>query len=140
MPPRVVLDTLDLTIHRITDAQDRPLRFALGAPVPCLGRPLVVTLPDDVRDIVVHYETGAGASALQWLTAEQTAGRQHPFLYSQGQAILTRSWLPTQDSPGIRQTYTARLVVPHGHEGDHECRVADAGRHRDPDGRAFSFV
>ena len=30
----------------------------------------------------------------------------------QGQAILTRTWVPTQDSPGIRQTYSARITAP----------------------------
>ena len=135
----VVLDTLDLTIHHVTDPHGRRLDFTLGSPVPHLGRPLLVTLPDGVQGIVVHYETGPGASALQWLTAEQTAGRRQPFLYSQGQAILTRSWLPTQDSPGIRQTYTARLVIPHGMTAIMSAESLTPDGIETADGRAFSF-
>ena len=60
----------------------------------------------------MEYRTNPSAPALQWLDPTQTAGKRHPYLFSQGQAILTRSWVPTQDSPGIRQTYEARITVP----------------------------
>ena len=71
-----------------------------------------MTLPEDRRRIVVRYSTNPTSAALQWLTPAQTAGGKEPYLFSQGQAILTRTWIPTQDSPGIRQTYEARIVVP----------------------------
>ena len=61
---------------------------------------------------MVDYATRPDAAALQWLTPAQTAGGEQPFLFSQGQAILTRTWIPTQDSPGIRQTYSAKITVP----------------------------
>src|SRR5690606_21365232 len=35
-----------------------------------------------------------------------------PFLFTQGEATLTRSWIPVQDSPGIRITYDAHVTVP----------------------------
>ncbi|HEX5726238.1 MAG TPA: M1 family metallopeptidase [Longimicrobiaceae bacterium] len=110
----LVLDTRDLTIHEVTDASGRGLRWALGPADSVLGRPLVVQLPADTRKVAIRYETSPTAGALQWLTPEQTAGKRHPYLFSQGQAILTRTWIPTQDSPGIRQTYGARITVPAG--------------------------
>ncbi len=113
---QVVLDTRNLDIRSVTDAEGRPLVFALGEENPLLGRPLTVTVPafeaDTVQKIVVSYSTRPDAAALQWLTPGQTAGGSQPFLFSQGQAILTRTWVPTQDSPGIRQTYAATITVP----------------------------
>jgi leukotriene-A4 hydrolase len=49
---------------------------------------------------------------MQWLATEQTAGGAQPFLFTQGQAVLTRTWIPLQDSPGVRVTYEARVRAP----------------------------
>ncbi|HEX6751061.1 MAG TPA: M1 family metallopeptidase [Longimicrobium sp.] len=108
----IVLDTKSLELQGVTDAAGRPLQWSLGTADSILGRPLTVALPAGTRRIVVRYATTPGAAALQWLSPEQTAGKRHPYLFSQGQAILTRTWIPTQDSPGIRQTYAARIAVP----------------------------
>jgi aminopeptidase N len=68
----------------------------------------------DKQRIVIRYKSAPDAGALQWLTPQQTAGKKAPFLFSQGQAIENRSWIPTQDSPGIRQTWEATVRVPAG--------------------------
>ena len=110
----VVLDVRDLTIKSVTDASGAPLGFAVGAAREILGAPLAIALPASGDTIVVTYETSPGAAATQWLSAEQTAGRKAPFLFTQGQSILTRTWVPTQDGPGMRQTYDATVHVPAG--------------------------
>lgn len=107
----IVLDTLDLQVSKVTDARGRDLPWTLGAADGELGAPLTVQLKGAKR-IVVHYTSSAGARALQWLPPSLTAGKAKPYLFSQGQDINNRSWIPTQDSPGIRQTWTARIVVP----------------------------
>ena len=108
----VILDASDLAILGITDAEGNLLEWELGAVDEILGQPLTVTLQPGVEQVVIHYRTRPEARALQWLDPQQTDGGAHPYLFSQGQAILTRSWIPTQDSPGIRQTYEATITVP----------------------------
>lgn len=111
--PRIVLDTDGLRIDSVTDGGGRPLPFTLGEAGP-LGAALEVELPGQVDSIRIAYATGPSARALQWLSPAQTKGGRHPFLFTQGQAILTRSWIPIQDSPGIRFTYEADVRVPGG--------------------------
>ena len=110
----LVLDTRDLDIERVANSSGRTLEHTLGEADPVKGRPLTVKLGDGdgQAPVVIWYKTRPAAAALQWLAPEQTAGKRHPYLFSQGQAILTRTWIPTQDSPGIRQTYSARITVP----------------------------
>jgi aminopeptidase N len=110
----VILDVRDLTIESVTDAAGNPLGHTIGAEAPFKGSPLAIELPDDGDTVVVAYRTSPDAAAVQWLAPAQTAGGAHPYLFTQGQAILTRTWVPTQDSPGIRQTYEARITVPAG--------------------------
>ncbi|MBU2272268.1 MAG: aminopeptidase, partial [Alphaproteobacteria bacterium] len=104
----IILDVRNLDIQSVTDAAGAPLRFQTGPSDPILGQSLTVHVPafaaGERRRIVIRYSTRPDAAALQWLTPAQTAGGQQPYLFSQGQAILTRTWIPTQDSPGIRQT------------------------------------
>jgi aminopeptidase N len=108
----IVLDSDGYQVNAVTDvATGAPLSFAYGADNEALGRPLTIQLAPATRKVRIAY-TARDAEALQWLTAEQTAGKRQPFLFSQGQAILNRSWIPTQDSPGIRQTWEARITVP----------------------------
>jgi len=108
----IVLDTRGLEIQQVLSEDRQVLAFRLGPAVQHLGQALVITLPASGDRITVEYRTSPDAAALQWLTPAQTAGKDHPYLYSQGQAILTRTWIPTQDSPGIRQTYDATITVP----------------------------
>lgn len=110
----VVLDTKDLDVRAVTDGDGRALDWSLGPADPILGRALGVALPDGVRRVAVEYATTPAGEGLFWLEPAQTAGGGHPFVFSQGHAILTRSWLPTQDSVGLRQTYDARVTVPDG--------------------------
>lgn len=102
----VVLDTRDLRIERVENSEGRILRWRVGDSDPVHGAPLTVEL-DGAATIRIAYSSSPDAAALQWLTPEQTAGGAQPFMFSQGQAILNRSWIPTQDSPGIRQSWDA---------------------------------
>jgi aminopeptidase N len=69
-------------------------------------------MPPGTDRVKIFYATSPDARGLQWLSAEQTAGRKHPFLFSQAQAIQARSFIPLQDLPGVRTTYDATLHVP----------------------------
>jgi aminopeptidase N len=107
----IVLDVDDLDISSITDGSGKKLPYVVGSDDPDLGQALTVQL-NGARRLVVTYRSKPGASALQWLAPELTGGKRKPYLFSQGQAINNRSWIPTQDSPGIRQTWEARITVP----------------------------
>jgi aminopeptidase N len=108
---QIVLDADNLDIASITDAAGKPLPFTLGPRDQNLGSALAVQL-NGAKRIVIRYNSKPGASALQWLAPELTAGKAKPYLFSQGQPINNRSWIPTQDSPGIRQTWSAAITVP----------------------------
>jgi leukotriene-A4 hydrolase len=109
---QLVLDTRDLDVRRVgVGAADTETRFSLGDTRPHLGQALVIDLPPGTEVVHVDYSTRPEAAALQWLEPRQTAGK-HPFLFTQSQAILARTWIPLQDTPGVRFTYNATVRVP----------------------------
>jgi len=110
----IILDDRGLEIDKIADQSGKPLPFKVGAADPNLGSPIAIGLNGDTSRLVITYKSAPDAGALQWLTPEQTAGKKMPYLFSQGQAIENRSWIPTQDSPGIRQTWEATIRTPPG--------------------------
>jgi leukotriene-A4 hydrolase len=112
----LVLDTRDLHIEKI-EATDKagnwaPARFAMGKPDPRLGSALHIALGEQNDKVRIVYKTSPDAFGLQWLDPAQTAGKQQPFMFSQSEAINARTWIPLQDTPGVRFTYTAHVRTP----------------------------
>jgi leukotriene-A4 hydrolase len=116
--PTLILDTRDLIIHQVEAATGetafRQAEYEVGPADQVLGAPLVIKLPINTNRVRITYHTDRNASALQWLEPSQTAGKQHPFLYTQSQEIHARSWIPLQDTPAVRVTYSARVYAPSG--------------------------
>ena len=110
----IVLDDAGLEIQGVRDDAGQPLAFKVGPADEHTGAPLSIGLKPDTKRIAITYKSAPDAGALQWLTPEQTAGKKAPFLFSQGESIENRSWIPTQDSPGIRQSWEATIHVPAG--------------------------
>lgn len=112
------LDTRELTISKI-EAQDakgawRKADYTLGKFDEEKGQPLQIKLPARQTKVRIHYRTAPTATALQWLQPVQTMSGKYPFMFSQSQAINARSWVPIQDTPAVRFTYTARIEAPEG--------------------------
>ena len=111
---QLVLDTRDLDVRRVTlDDGRTEARWKLGDEVKLLGRPLEIEITPATRWVNVDYTTDPKAAALQWLTPAQ-AGSPSPLLYTQSESILARTWVPCQDSPGVRMTYEATIHAPRG--------------------------
>jgi hypothetical protein len=107
---RLFLDMMNLNVEKVTlDSSDEETSFRAGRKVNDLGEPLIINILPNTKTVHVYYSTNPDASALQWLDPVQTAGGRQPFLFTQSQAILARSWIPCQDSPGVRFTYNARI-------------------------------
>lgn len=108
---------LDITsVDVVTGKGKSRAKYRLGADAPILGAALNIEVPTGARAVSIRYKSSPNAAGLQWLEPSQTADRKLPFLYSQAQAILARTFVPCQDSPGIRVTYNATIRTPAGFE------------------------
>lgn len=109
---KIRYDINGLHIHDVFDQAGTKLKFTITQRNEYLGEVLEVAIAPTTSRVTIAYETGKDAYALQWLKPEQTGGKKHRFLYTQSQSIAARTWLPCQDSPGIRFTYDAVIQTP----------------------------
>jgi leukotriene-A4 hydrolase len=102
---RIVFDIKGLKIQKVL-IDGKPTIFEIGEEREFLGAPLSIEIDSTTKQVTINYSTPEGAEALLWVDGEK------PFLFTQSQAILARTWLPCQDSPGLRITYDAKVTVP----------------------------
>lgn len=111
---KIVFDVHGLEILKVKVDEVEVTDWWVGPEKEFMGQALEVNIAPSTKKVSVEYATTDKAEALQWLNPQQTAGKEQPFLFTQSQAILARTWLPCQDSPGIRYTYEATVKVPSG--------------------------
>jgi leukotriene A-4 hydrolase/aminopeptidase len=110
---KIFFDTKQLDIESVTiGEEERMTDFALVGYREYMGRKLEIAILPTTELVNIHYSTRPEAIALQWLNPQQTVEKNHPYLYTQSEPTYARSWIPTQDSPGIRFTYSAKVEVP----------------------------
>lgn len=113
----IIFDVKHLQIQKITlgkKGSETESEFVIGPwdKDSILGQPLIVVIKKTTQFVNIYYQTTSKTEAIDWLDPVQTEGKNHPFLYTQGQPILTRTWIPLQDSPLNRFTYSADVKVP----------------------------
>lgn len=109
----IIFDENTLNITKVTlGDEEKETKFELGKNVEFHGKPLHITIEPNTTKVNIYYSTTKDAVALQWLTPAQTADKKKPFVFSQGESVWSRTWIPCQDSPGVRFTYNAKVTVP----------------------------
>lgn len=104
---RIIFDAVELDIKEVK-VDDKSVEWSLGPAQEFIGQPLIIPIQESSQMVSIAYESAPDAGAILWVEGEQ------PFLFTQSQAILARTWIPCQDSPGIRFTYDAHVQVPTG--------------------------
>lgn len=108
----IYFDTEKITIDSVYVGEGRKAVFHLGDQHPVKGKALRIEITPEDKKVTIFYKTSPNANALQWLEPSQTHDKKQPCLLTQGEAILTRSYIPIQDTPSIRITYDAKVKVP----------------------------
>jgi leukotriene-A4 hydrolase len=109
---KIIFDTKYLIIDSVTLDEGLKTEYVLGEFDELLGTSLTVSIKEATQKVNIYYQTTDKSEALDWLVPAQTAGKSKPFLYTQGQSIFTRSWVPVQGTTAVRITYSARIKVP----------------------------
>lgn len=105
-------DTRNLNVFRVTlGSEEEKVDYKIGEDFDYIGAELIVPITPETELVNIYYETTEGSEAIDWITITDEQGKTSPFLYTQGQAILTRTWIPLQDTPENRITYSAKVTL-----------------------------
>lgn len=108
---KLILDHKNMVIESVqVDGKTASFETAISDSI--LGAALIIPVEESSKLVSISYHTLPEAEALQWLSPEQTNDKKNPFLFSQSQAILARTWIPLMDAPAVRFTYDASITVP----------------------------
>ncbi|MDB5190364.1 MAG: hypothetical protein JWN49_690 [Parcubacteria group bacterium] len=107
-------DTRELTIEAIVNSAGSSIPFELGEPEKVRGQRLSFVVPEN-KIVSITYKTAPTASGLQWMDAALAGGQ--PLVYTQGEAINARSYVPCQDTPSIKFTAKYSIRVPEALRG-----------------------
>lgn len=118
---RIVLDTRDITIYKVYNKDD-PNKiydykiYPFNYITDMTNQQLVINLGSSFSygnelNMTIEYEADKGATAVNWVTPEQTFGGKHEFMYTQCEAIQCRSIIPIQDSPSVKSTFDVKLNI-----------------------------
>ena len=105
---RILFDIRELDILSVR-VDGIETSFEIGDEQAFIGSPLSIPLSPSSKRVSIAYNTQPGADAFLWVEGSENS---NPFLFTQSQAILARTWIPCQDSPGVRFTYSAQVQVP----------------------------
>ncbi|MDG2310831.1 MAG: M1 family metallopeptidase [Flavobacteriales bacterium] len=105
---RILLDIRELDILSVR-VNGSETSFDIGDGQAFIGEPLSIPVTPSSKSVSITYNTQPGADAFLWVEGNENS---NPFLFTQSQAILARTWIPCQDSPGVRFTYSAKVEVP----------------------------
>ena len=114
-------DIWDLDILAVWDVNNDDLAYEILEGNPDIGEVLQVNLGQTYKAgaevvITVNYNTQKDGQAFSWLTAEQTAGKKMPYMFTQCEDINCRSVAPLQDTPSNRITYSAKIYAKYNVE------------------------
>lgn len=107
----LILDIKHLIILAV-EVDNVKTSFSFGPQDDILGQALIIPITNRNKKVKIIYETTEKSAALQWADPQQTYDKKHPFLYTQSQAILARTWIPIADCPAYKFTYSATIQCP----------------------------
>ena len=111
----ILLDTSFLSVKNVFLDGKIPKWDLLPRSEP-YGSALRISLLDEVKkgkivQLEMTTETTQECTAIQWLTPAQTRS-DHPYMFTQCQAIHARSVFPCQDTPDVKGTVTFNIESP----------------------------